>query len=850
MVPSPRVHLPGVCPALAETSRPQSAHILSASTSIPADRAMPTTRPPQRLYTRFLTPHKITVMFLIEQFNFFRLQPDQLGAMLPIIEKEVHALESDLINVSVEPALSEFLDRIRMRCSPEIAASIDDKLAEIESPDDLFAIFEKFQALYQPSLDTENELSQSELSPMDGNSAVGLYVRQACLEFREMGFEQVVPFFDSFMAYKTSSAATGASWPSGMAKQCPPSVISVNDEDLLLQQQLSLLLRYGPTASHSVQSRIALVHRSAPENVRIHFVNYLKCVCSREFQGALDNLHRFFDLWMISEPRPMYHYALLHLALLYYRFECPGEALAAVNSAIVAAQELKDEEGLDYAVNWKQALIDRYPEISPTSQRTVTERPADTAGTKGALPVTQISQTLRNIQTDLMGAASPESTFQHLQQASEFMYSQETRNAAIESAYRLTSATAWDIYGFNKVAHQHSEQSRLLSDDSGSSLSLSDLDPNHELSICRHALHLAAQGDVHGACEFLSKQYKQSRASADKQQPLAASRRSKTIERCLEGLLFNDCLRRNNLDGAKQHQLAQASWAETREDGMDCRFQEARLLQANGKWTEAFSVLSELLEEVSDPRRSDRIMAIPYLLEISKMFIQTSNIPSAIPLILTSLKLAEHYSYHDYKLRALIQLADALRCFSSVERALWIIGQVLDQIYGVSDLEVIAEAFFVSAKCLIQTATDARDTVPSGGEDWDRLSEDSFEISFPDSDNDGDDDAEGDTHPPPPTKPPSLSASWGSGAQQVRPAERLGIALEHLTRSLAAYRKLRWTSSILQVLHLQACLHNRLGQTEARDAVAQEYLDLTTPQTDMPQTKRPSTTSSKRMKVK
>jgi hypothetical protein len=47
-----------------------------------------------------------------------------------------------------------------------------------------------------------------------------------------------------------------------------------------------------------------------------------------EYEGAIENLHRFFDYSLLNRETPLYQYALLNLAILEHNFGHKQKALA------------------------------------------------------------------------------------------------------------------------------------------------------------------------------------------------------------------------------------------------------------------------------------------------------------------------------------------------------------------------------------------------------------------------------------------------------------------------------------------------------------------------------------------
>lgn len=55
---------------------------------------------------------------------------------------------------------------------------------------------------------------------------------------------------------------------------------------------------------------------------------FLSCIRVGEYEGAIENLHRFFDYCLLNRETPLYQYALLNLAILEHKFGHKQKALA------------------------------------------------------------------------------------------------------------------------------------------------------------------------------------------------------------------------------------------------------------------------------------------------------------------------------------------------------------------------------------------------------------------------------------------------------------------------------------------------------------------------------------------
>ena len=63
---------------------------------------------------------------------------------------------------------------------------------------------------------------------------------------------------------------------------------------------------------------------------------FLSCIRIGEYEGALENLHRFFDYCLLNREIPLYQYALLNLAILEHTFGHKQKALAVSKASLLS----------------------------------------------------------------------------------------------------------------------------------------------------------------------------------------------------------------------------------------------------------------------------------------------------------------------------------------------------------------------------------------------------------------------------------------------------------------------------------------------------------------------------------
>ncbi|GBG34036.1 Anaphase-promoting complex subunit 5 [Hondaea fermentalgiana] len=153
--------------------------------------------------------------------------------------------------------------------------------------------------------------------------------------------------------------------------------------------------RVGVVPPQQVESEVAEMLRVTPDLPRAHFVRYLNCLLHREYQGAVDSLHTYFDYCMrsggptssaaiatasaaavaasggrggtqssaavhasaaLGRRRPMMQYAVLNLAALHYQFGHRHEAMLAIQETVRVAQQNGDHVCVVFALTWLYRL--------------------------------------------------------------------------------------------------------------------------------------------------------------------------------------------------------------------------------------------------------------------------------------------------------------------------------------------------------------------------------------------------------------------------------------------------------------------------------------------------------------
>ncbi|CAM0141242.1 unnamed protein product [Umbelopsis sp. WA50703] len=218
-------------------------------------------------------------------------------------------------------------------------------------------------------LDNEDEESIPDKMVLDNHSVFGMFVRRCRVEYLKLSFEKTSELFAMFNSYRygyTSFMSSQADEQSMMGKKSaldsPLDInadyiggwVSNHDMARFLDREAQVLDKNGTSnvKPFELHDRLAFLQRHAPELVKACHVRFLSCIRVGEYEGAIENLHRFFDFCLLNRETPLYQYALLNLAILEHKFGHRQKALAAITEALDVARENHDEDCLSQALSW------------------------------------------------------------------------------------------------------------------------------------------------------------------------------------------------------------------------------------------------------------------------------------------------------------------------------------------------------------------------------------------------------------------------------------------------------------------------------------------------------------------
>ncbi|CAO3622094.1 unnamed protein product [Cunninghamella blakesleeana] len=325
----------------------------------------------------YLTPYKIALLYLISGFCKSKL-PEITNSQLCkyLVDKTLKTYETN-----EEPNLQEFLKSIQLFVENAIEADslikrIHLSLLRITCPDDLHQFIADLTHILE-----EREMGASSHTILHGTSVFGLFVRRCRIEYLRSTYKQTTELFDIYRAYVTECAddrqlnhilqenrdhyqkhhqhGNYDSKKKGHSLFLEDHLqlggwISDHQIDNFLSQQAELIEKTGTSdIPPSILDRyLNFLQKHAPDLGKIHQVRFLNYIRTAEYEGAVSNLHRFFDCCLLYQEVQMYHYALLNLGILEAKFNHTSQSLSALEECLIVAREYQDEECLNEVQSW------------------------------------------------------------------------------------------------------------------------------------------------------------------------------------------------------------------------------------------------------------------------------------------------------------------------------------------------------------------------------------------------------------------------------------------------------------------------------------------------------------------
>lgn len=216
---------------------------------------------------------------------------------------------------------------------------------------------------------------------ISARSILGLYVTKSTSSLDVLKFDELFLLYQAFVHFREPlrstidallDAADTILLPTPTSSL--PSIVSIlkYDLELLIDKQVSFFEVNGahtPPRLREIMLQMALQNASLIQNIlynnfpAYHYLRYLENLYESNYNGALEELHRYFDYMVSSNSKYFYHFALVSRASLYHHFGELENALDTIEEAVAVARENKDNATLTFILSWLFLFLSNYPHL-------------------------------------------------------------------------------------------------------------------------------------------------------------------------------------------------------------------------------------------------------------------------------------------------------------------------------------------------------------------------------------------------------------------------------------------------------------------------------------------------------
>ncbi|CDH60507.1 predicted protein [Lichtheimia corymbifera JMRC:FSU:9682] len=425
---------------------------------------------PQRsiIRTRYLTPFKILILILIDHFSRnlipFETGPKLISLLLDYIQTCDTRQDPSPIEI-----VNDFNAITESGNSQEWLEPLQTSIKEMNNPDKLF----QFMYSLIDTLEEKEQIVRSwepEAMIMDKSSILGFFVRRCRLEFLNASILQRNELFTVFQQY--AMTATGINTNDVMDIDTMDNTfkrpyithktskhkhetnggwwISEHYVDKFLTTEAERIeqTRTCDISPQALDKYLNFLQTYAPDLGKIHQVRFVNYIRTSEYEGAVANLHRFFDYCLLYRETPMYHYALLNLGILEAKFGHVRRAAAAFEEALNVARENQDDNCLDEVVSWNLHM----KSIGSTLLQNFKHRVSTDQNGPNAIYLESMTK-LTYARDMIRRGDSPISVFEMVNKSAVQSSIGNVKYTA-RTSY-LFKSCIWDIYGFRALSEAY-----------------------------------------------------------------------------------------------------------------------------------------------------------------------------------------------------------------------------------------------------------------------------------------------------------------------------------------------------------------------------------------------------------
>ncbi|KAF6017424.1 ida [Bugula neritina] len=321
----------------------------------------------QHLVQDTITPYKICVFALVRLY--LENKNGCETSSIEFSEEERRTLMLLFVELIKVPDMSFNQLSIRMKScevSPRLVEEFNALVLQLANggPCEYFSFFDRLNEPIKNHL----ERDISEFTILNRTSVIGIGVRSMLVAFKMMSLEEVISsVMRVFSEYcKEIVRHDGHNSLLSTASNKKP-VPSKWQSERRITQLAHMLEHKTKDLSNPVEvhEELLALLKTYPSLHRIHFVMYMNYMRVKEYAGAKDCLHRYFDKMAEAGPQSgsedynmCFRYASLNMASLYARFGHREMALHSVREAVRSAQEVNDKACLHHALVWLEHLAE------------------------------------------------------------------------------------------------------------------------------------------------------------------------------------------------------------------------------------------------------------------------------------------------------------------------------------------------------------------------------------------------------------------------------------------------------------------------------------------------------------
>ncbi|KAG9286588.1 hypothetical protein G9A89_005356 [Geosiphon pyriformis] len=535
-------------------------------------------------------------------------------------------------------------------------------------------------------------------------SLLGIFVRRCHLEANKLSFNELGRLWQAFSEYKSSTEvpqlAPEDSLLSGIIEKYHKHkqvVIAKSDAENFALYVINQLRKYGGVLTSELENKIREIHKKLPEISTVYYIDYVNCMQSGEYEGALRSFYKFSNFCPPDEQnRTWYQHVLLNLVVLHAKFNHKQQALLAIAEAIHMARENNDQECLRFALSWLYRLKSSYSigtiRIGASEQQML-DSLINKAKDSSSYSLQSLGE-LGNAQRLLQQGESPILVYESLLRSSALNLKgtrgSKSPSKGVYSQEKLLNASIYETYGLSGLSTLYASQ---VIHDSESNLE------DAMTAYCQLADRHISFGNYEEAIKLL----------IDCKERFLGIRTAAALwVACMGKILHQRSVERGEWTNIELLETQLRAVCQDDEIMLaDFNFHRALALSKSDREDEAVNTLHQLIEDSSRSRSPNQMLVANYLIKLAQIRIESDDPTSALPFVLSSLCLSERFNYQSSYFLAKIRLAQILLHFNLARKATNMIENLLPVVLSEHSLYLQSIAQFAYAQCMIACLSES-----------------------------------------------------------------------------------------------------------------------------------------------